>query len=55
MAQSLASEGYVVVTIDHPYDADVVEFPDGSYVLAANISSDDDAALDSLLEVRNPD
>ncbi|KAI4595231.1 hypothetical protein KJ359_007207 [Pestalotiopsis sp. 9143b] len=55
MAQSLASEGYVVVTIDHPYDADVVEFPDGNYVLAANISSEDDAALDSLLEVRAKD
>ncbi|KAJ9608755.1 hypothetical protein H2200_006526 [Cladophialophora chaetospira] len=41
MAQSLASQGYVVITIDHPYDAAVVEFPDGSLTLAANISTVD--------------
>lgn len=37
LAQSLASSGYVVVTTDHPYDADVVEFPDGTLVFNANI------------------
>jgi hypothetical protein len=31
-AKSIAAQGCVVVTIDHPYDADVVEFPDGSVV-----------------------
>ncbi len=31
-AKSIAAQGYVVVTIDHPYDAEVVEFPDGSVV-----------------------
>ncbi|KAK3897060.1 Alpha/Beta hydrolase protein [Staphylotrichum tortipilum] len=31
-AKSIAAQGYVVVTIDHPYDTDVVEFPDGSVV-----------------------
>lgn len=41
MAQSLASEGFNVITIDHPYDADIVEFEDGSTVLAANITSDE--------------
>lgn len=41
MAQSLASEGFVVITIDHPYDAEIVEFPDGSTVLAANIETDE--------------
>ncbi|ETS73825.1 hypothetical protein PFICI_14771 [Pestalotiopsis fici W106-1] len=50
MAQSLASEGYIVASIDHPYDANVVEYPDGSYVTAANISSDDIAALNALLD-----
>lgn len=29
-AKSIAAQGYIVATIDHPYDADVVEFPDGS-------------------------
>ena len=48
MAQSVASEGFNVVTIDHPYDADIVEFEDGSIVHAANITSDEQilAALD---------
>jgi pimeloyl-ACP methyl ester carboxylesterase len=48
MAQSLASEGFNVVTIDHPYDADIVEFEDGSTALAAEIDSDEQilAALD---------
>jgi pimeloyl-ACP methyl ester carboxylesterase len=38
MAQSVASLGYFVVTIDHPYDADIVEFPDGSAILSANFT-----------------
>jgi pimeloyl-ACP methyl ester carboxylesterase len=48
MAQSLASEGFKVITIDHPYDADIVEFEDGSTVFAADIDSDEQilAALD---------
>lgn len=44
MAQSLASEGFIVVTIDHPYDTDFVEFTDGSTALAANITSDEQIA-----------
>jgi len=35
--QELASEGYAVVSIDHPYDASVVELSDGR-VITANIS-----------------
>ncbi|KAG6012142.1 hypothetical protein E4U54_007709 [Claviceps lovelessii] len=31
-AQSLASEGYVVVTVDHVLEASFVEFPDGTVV-----------------------
>lgn len=37
LAQSLASSGYAVVTTDHRYDADVVEFPDGILGFNANI------------------
>lgn len=32
--QEVARKGYVVAAIDHPYDADIVEFPDGRTVLA---------------------
>ncbi|MFD0278492.1 alpha/beta hydrolase family protein [Kitasatospora sp. NPDC127111] len=30
LAEDLASRGYVVVTVDHPYDASEVVFPDGT-------------------------
>ncbi|HET9654803.1 MAG TPA: hypothetical protein VFP72_05580 [Kineosporiaceae bacterium] len=33
MVEDLASRGYVVVAIDHPYDADAVEMADGHLVL----------------------
>lgn len=45
MAQSLASEGFVVITIDHPYDAEIVEFPNGSTILAASIETDEEVGF----------
>lgn len=30
--QAVASHGYVVVSVDHPYDANVVQFPDGTVI-----------------------
>lgn len=33
LVEDLASNGYVVVAIDHPHDASVVEFPDGRVVV----------------------
>lgn len=41
IAQQLSSYGYVVVTIDHPHDADIVTFPDNRTVLATNISTEE--------------
>ncbi|KAH7050223.1 hypothetical protein B0J12DRAFT_600349 [Macrophomina phaseolina] len=32
LAATLAASGHRVVTIDHPYDADIVEFPNGTLV-----------------------
>ncbi|RFU34916.1 hypothetical protein B7463_g1373, partial [Scytalidium lignicola] len=46
IAQQISSAGYVVVTIDHPYDADIVTFPDNRTVLAGNISTDAQILLD---------
>lgn len=37
-AQSLASHGFTVITVDHPYDATIVEFPSGEVVYGFNIS-----------------
>ena len=54
MAQSVASHGFTVVTIDHPYDADVVEFPDGKLVYS-NIKNLTQAIIDLDLETRVKD
>jgi hypothetical protein len=49
-AKSIAAQGYIVATIDHPYDAEVVEFPDGS-VIRRNWTA---GMEQSLTEVRFP-
>ncbi|KIN06343.1 hypothetical protein OIDMADRAFT_38650 [Oidiodendron maius Zn] len=53
MAQQLASTGYIVVTVDHPYDADIVTFPDNSTILAANITTDDQIVEDLYVRVQD--
>ncbi|KAL3464719.1 Alpha/Beta hydrolase protein [Aspergillus heterothallicus] len=40
LAQTLASRGYIVVSVDHPHDTEFLEFPDGTIVTAANITDD---------------
>jgi pimeloyl-ACP methyl ester carboxylesterase len=45
IAQQLSSTGYTVITIDHPYDANIVTFPDNSTIFAANITTDDQIVL----------
>ncbi|CAG9955350.1 unnamed protein product [Clonostachys rosea f. rosea IK726] len=52
-AKALASYGFVVVTIDHPYDATFVEFPDGSSVRGTVGYSDGESDLAT--EVRAQD
>ncbi len=46
IAQTIASSGYIVITMDAPYDVDIVQYPDGSEALvnqtvAANATADD--------------
>lgn len=50
-AKSLASYGYVVVLVDHTYDAAIVEFPNGDIVLAADIP-ETDPSLEEATKVR---
>ncbi|KAJ5967008.1 Platelet-activating factor acetylhydrolase [Penicillium viridicatum] len=52
IAQAVASAGYIVVSIDHPYDSEFLEFPDGTIVTAANIS---DAQVPLDVETRAQD
>jgi hypothetical protein len=40
LAQSVASFGFIVVTVDSPYSSDVVEFPDGRIITAINSTWD---------------
>ncbi|KAK4909381.1 hypothetical protein LTR49_021833 [Elasticomyces elasticus] len=49
VAQAVASQGYTVVTIDHPYDAKFVVFPDGEVVNA--VINEPDARIPKQLKV----
>uniref|UniRef100_A0A4E9D643 1-alkyl-2-acetylglycerophosphocholine esterase n=1 Tax=Gibberella zeae TaxID=5518 RepID=A0A4E9D643_GIBZA len=51
MARSLASMGYIILTVDHTYETLVVEFPDGS---AAYATTGNTSAL-IMLEARTKD
>jgi pimeloyl-ACP methyl ester carboxylesterase len=58
LAQEVASYGYTVVTIDHPYDTDVVEFPDGTVIYGSITlpeDSDPTVTLGNAVEVRAVD
>ncbi|KAG9015380.1 hypothetical protein FRB95_014912 [Tulasnella sp. JGI-2019a] len=52
---ALAAHGYVVIGIDHPYDADIVEYPDGQLVFAVPVNQSDSAAITSRIEIRTKD
>ncbi|KAK7428462.1 hypothetical protein QQZ08_005081 [Neonectria magnoliae] len=54
MARSLANQGYVVITVDHPYDATLVEFPDGTIIQTADIPEEGDDLV-KLTKVRADD
>ncbi|KAG9938712.1 PAF acetylhydrolase family protein, partial [Aureobasidium melanogenum] len=53
MAQSLASHGYVVITMDHAYDADIVEYPDKSIALAVDIETTEQITADVVVRQRD--
>ncbi|KAF2035385.1 PAF acetylhydrolase family protein [Setomelanomma holmii] len=45
MLQSIAAAGYLAVSMDHPYDADIVEYPYGTIITDADLSTDADVEL----------
>ncbi|GJC94265.1 PAF acetylhydrolase [Colletotrichum higginsianum] len=55
MAREVASHGFAVVTIDHPYDPSFVEFPNGTVYQAVELDTDDTAELEVLTQVRAED
>ncbi|GME49271.1 putative paf acetylhydrolase family protein [Neofusicoccum parvum] len=52
LAANLASRGYAVTTIDHPYDVDVVEFPNGTLVYGLDFN---DTQIPLVVETRAQD
>ncbi|KAI9812327.1 MAG: hypothetical protein M1827_004776 [Pycnora praestabilis] len=53
LVEYLASTGYIVVSIDHPYDAEIVEFPDGRTIYVGNFTTREQ--FEFLLSVRAQD
>ena len=59
-AQEIASHGFTVITMDHPYDTDIVEFPNGDVVFGGRVVppanlTEPSPSLDYGLEVRAQD
>lgn len=55
MLQHFASFGYIVVIMDHPGDADIVQFPDGSTILRSNATDTTQDDIERNLLVRTAD
>ncbi|KAI0400244.1 platelet-activating factor acetylhydrolase [Xylaria palmicola] len=55
IASELASYGWNVVTVDHPYEAMIVEYPDGRVVLPSDSPTAANATLEEILDVRVKD
>ncbi len=59
LAEGLAAKGYVVVTLDHPYESAVTELPDGRIAAAVDSfpanASDGDAWMANQLDIRAAD
>ena len=53
IAQEIARKGYIVASLDHPFDALVVEFPDGRMIRGVDIDSP--YLVELMVEVRAQD
>lgn len=55
--QHVASKGYEVVIMDHPYETDVVQFPDGQIIFGGRVPADPNntVALEFGLDARTAD
>ncbi|KAF5552101.1 hypothetical protein FPHYL_9048 [Fusarium phyllophilum] len=54
MARSVASHGYVVITIDHAYDASIIEYPDG-IVITGVVGEANQTVLETSAKARSQD
>lgn len=51
MARSLASHGYVVVSVDHPFEAPAIQYPDGTIIEGIDFDPSDPKVLPKLMKV----
>jgi pimeloyl-ACP methyl ester carboxylesterase len=51
-AQNVASMGFKVVVIDHPYETDVVVFPDGSVIYGGRVNTSSEESILTALNAR---
>ncbi|EXL42235.1 hypothetical protein FOCG_15582 [Fusarium oxysporum f. sp. radicis-lycopersici 26381] len=54
MARSVASHGYVVITVDHAYDASIIEYPDGTAITGV-VGEANQTVLETSSQVRSQD
>ncbi|KAF4443033.1 paf acetylhydrolase family [Fusarium acutatum] len=54
MARSVASHGYVVITVDHAHDASIIEYPDGSAITGV-VGEANQTVLETSAKVRSQD
>lgn len=54
LATEITSHGFTVITIDHPYDVDVVQFPNGDIIYGGSVK-ETNASLIKALDVRGDD
>ncbi|GLA02306.1 hypothetical protein AnigIFM60653_001709 [Aspergillus niger] len=55
LLQDIASYGFAVISVDHPYDANIVEFPDGRTVIGVLENTTTDAQFTWAMNVRVQD
>jgi hypothetical protein len=58
LAQELASHGFTVLTIDHPYDIDITEFPNGAIIFGGRVQkpvNGNTSSVDRATEIRARD
>lgn len=55
LVEDLASHGFIVISIDHPFEADIVEFSDGSVILSVLPETPTDADIAQFTDIRMKD
>lgn len=55
VAQEVASRGFSVIVIDHPFETDIVEFPDGTVAYGGHVDKNSTEDLEFALGVRAKD